>query len=345
MPKKKILLIATGGTFASINTANGLKPGFDVQELLKFFPEAQNIADIDGFQLCNFDSTNLHPQHWTKMAQAIADNYDSYDGFIISHGTDTMQYSAAALSFALKDLSKPVVFTGSVYCLEDDGSDAKMNFTDSVQVAASDLVKEVCICFHHDIIKGTRARKVTNEATKITNEKMGVYSSINLHLVGSIDVGKIIGHKIYFTKNQLSQKKSLKVFSKYDLNIGYIKLYPGLESDILDAFKNKKAIVIEAFGPGNIPFNYGSWLEKIKELTLNGVSIFITTQNPFGAVDMNKYEVGQKALNAGAIQCYDMIPETVLVKLMWIFGNFPDLSQKEVKKLFLKNLCGEISDL
>ena len=342
MTKKKILLIATGGTFASISTSNGLKPGFNVEELLKFFPEAKEIADIDGIQLCNLDSTNVHPKHWTDMAKTIAENYDKYDGFIISHGTDTMQYSSAALSFALKDILKPVVFTGSVYSIEEPGSDAKMNFVDSVRVASSDLVKEVCVCFHHDIIKGTRARKVTNEATKITNEKMGVYSSINLHLVGSVDIGKIIGNKIYFSKNNYPQNSSIELLPNFNLDIGHIKFYPGLEGNILDMYKNKKAIVIEALGPGNIPFDYSNWLEKIKKFTEDGISIFVTTQNPFGEVDMEKYEVGQKAMNAGATPCYDMIPETALVKLMWILGNYPNYNADQIKKLFLKNICGEI---
>lgn len=344
MKKKKILLIATGGTFASVKTDNGLRPGFKIEELLDFFPESKEIADIDCLQLCNLDSTNIHPKYWTDMAKTVANNYDKYDGFIITHGTDTMQYSSSALSFALKGVLKPVVFTGSVYSIDDPRSDAKINFIDSVRVASSDLIKEVCVCFHNNIIKGTRVRKVTNEATKITNEKIGVYSSVNLHLIGSVDLGKIIGNKIYFIKNGYPKNSKFELLPKFDLNVGFVKIYPGISSDILDSCKNKKAVIIEAFGPGNIPFKYSNWLKKIQELTENGILIFITTQNPFGEVDMEKYEVGQQAINAGAISCYDMVPETVLVKLMWIFGNFPNYNSKQVKKLFLTNICGEISN-
>ena len=345
MQKKKILLIATWWTFASIKTNNGLKPNFKIKELLKFFPESAKIADIDCIQLCNLDSTNLHPDHWTQMADMIAKNYNDYDGFVVTHWTDTMQYSAAALSFALKGLLKPVIFTWSVLWIEEHGTDAKINFIDSIRVASSDLVKEVAICFHHDIIKGTRARKVTNEATKITNEKMGIYSSINLHLIGNVVLWKIISNKIYFTKNTYPKHSELLLLPKFNNNIWLIKLYPWIGSDVLNCYKSNKAIVIEAFGPGNIPFKYSWWIDKIKELVKNQTMVFITTQNSFGEVDMKKYEVWQKAEKAWAIPCYDMIPETVIIKLMWIFGNFPSYNKAQVKKLFLTNICWEISNI
>ena len=343
--KKKVLLIATWWTFASVETEDGLKPWFRIEELLDLFPESKEIADIECIQLCNLDSTNLHPTYWTKIANLVYDNYDKYDGFIVSHGTDTMQYSSSALSFALKWILKPVVLTGSVFSIEETWSDARMNFIDSVRVASSNLVKEVCVCFHNCIIKWTRARKVTNEATKITNEKIWVYSSINLHLIWNIDLWKIIGNKIYFTKNWYPKDSKLECLSEFDLNIGYIKIYPWVDSSILDDNKNKKAVIIEAFWPWNIPFEYSNWLGKIKELTTSGTMIFVATQNPFGEVDMDKYEVGQKAKKAGAISCYDMIPETAIVKLMWIFGNFPEYDSKQVKDLFLTNISGEITNI
>jgi L-asparaginase len=341
MPKKKILLIAMGGTFASINTPDGLKPGFNADKLLSSFTEAKKLADIDSLQISNLDSTNIHPKHWTIMTKAVADNYDKYDGFVISHGTDTMHYSSAALSFALKGIQKPVVLTGSALSIQEPESDAEMNFIDAVRVASSDLVKEVCICFHHNIIKGTRGRKITNEATKITNEQLSVFSSINLPLIGTISENKIIKNKDYAARAQ-SKNSHLEIFPKFDLSVGHIKLFPGLEASILDNFKNKKTVVLEAFAPGNIPFDYSNWLEKIRELTKKEMLVFVTTQCPFGEVNMKLYEVGQKAMNAGAIPCHDMTPETALVKLMWILGNFPKHKPKQIKNLFLKNICGEL---
>ena len=340
--KKKILFIGTGGTIASVASEDGLQPGFLAEELLDFFPEAVEMADITAMQLCSFDSTNLHPDHWKQMAQAVLKNYHTYDGFVIGHGTDTISYSASALSFALQGLSKPVVFTGSVLPLGAPKSDAKQNFTDSVRVASSDLVQEVCVCFHQEIIHGTRARKITNEATKITNEKMGVYASINLHLAGTIDVGRVVGKKIHFTEKPKQKNSVLECLDQFDKSVGLIKLFPGLEATILKKFSDKKAIIIEAFGPGNIPFAYGDWLPQIEALTQKEVLVVVTTQNPFGEVDMEKYEVGQKALSVGAIPAHDMITETALVKCMWILGNYSESSFAEKKALFLKNVCGEI---
>lgn len=344
MRKKKILFLATGGTISSSKEFEHLRPKFSASDLLSFFPEAEDLADVEVLDLLHLDSTNVHPEHWTLMAQTIFERYDRYDGFIIGHGTDTISYSSSALSYALKGLLKPIVFTGSVLPLDHPESDAKTNFLNSVQVAASTLVKEVCICFNHKIIKGTRARKITNEETRMTNHDFGVYSSINFHLIGSLDLGQVAGNKIYFTKNGYPKESTLELLPQFDPNIGLIKIFPGIESDVLCYYESKKAVVIEAFGPGNVPYNYSHWLEKIAELTEKGIPVCITTQNPFGEVDMSMYEVGQRASQAGAISCRDMITEAALVKLMWIFGNYPNASYEEVKKLFLTNMCGEIRE-
>lgn len=337
--KKKILFISTGGTFASIETKQGIKPNFSSEELLDFFPESKKIADIEVLQVCNLDSTNIHPKYWKKIAQVVTKNYEKYDGFIVSHGTDTMEYSASAISFALQNISKPVVFTGSAYPIGHPKADSKINFMDSLRVATNDAIKEVCVCFHKEIIKGTRAKKITNEATKIVHAKVDVFTSINANFIGIIKANKIILDKSF--KNNCLKKTKLKVLPLFDSKIGYIKMYPGLDSSIMNSFKNKKVIIIETFGPGSIPFDYSHWLEKIKEFTKKDIAIFITTQAFFGEVDLKKYEVGQRAMNQGAISCYDMTPSTVIVKLMWILGNYPKYNSKQIKKLFLKNLCGE----
>lgn len=338
MSRKKLLFIATGGTFASVKTSHGLKPGFDVKQLLEKVPETKEIADIDGIQLFNIDSTNIHPTHWTKIAQAIQQNYEQVDGFVVSHGTDTMHYTAAALSFALQGNTKPVVLTGAVNTFDEEHSDAPGNFTDSVRVAENDQMSGVCICFHHSIIPGTRARKFLNESTRIVKDGLDVFESINAHPVGSV-----INNEIILSDSQtLLSNTHFEFLPLFDPNIAHIKLFPGVDSEILKSLSQKRAVVIEGFGPGNIPFEYGGWLEEIKRLTKNGITIIVSTQNSFGETDMERYEVGQKALESGAIPSYDMIPETALVKLMWIFGNYPDATLPEVKELFLKNTCGEI---
>ena len=345
--KKKILVIGTGGTIASIKTKEGLKPAYKTDSLLSLFPEANEMAETNGMELFNLDSTNMQPKHWSEMAEKIKEQYDNFDGFVITHGTDTMHYTAVALSFMLKNLNKPVILTGSVKTIGKN-SDAKQNFLDSI-LAASSNINEVCIVFHEKIIKGSRAKKVTNEATKIAKNGMGVFTSINHHFVGKF-IGKVEG--IYDRKIVLNKKykiingrnkKRLQVLSGLDANIGFLKIYPGFNSKILDKFTNFNCVILEAFGPGNLPFSGNSILEKIKELNDNGIPVFVTTQNPFGEVDMSLYEVGTKAMKAGAIPCNDMTSEAVIVKAMWLFGNFKNDANK-IKKLMLKNFVGEIRD-
>ena len=343
--KKKILVIGTGGTIASIKTKDGLKPAYKTDDLLSLFPEANKIAEISGMELFNLDSTNIQSKHWSKMAEKIEEQYDNFNGFVITHGTDTMHYTATALSLMLQNLNKPVILTGSVKTIGKN-SDAKQNFLDSI-LAASSNINEVCIVFHEKIIKGSRAKKVTNEATKIAKNGIGVFTSINYHFVGEF-IGKVEGiydrrivlnRKYKVTGNQ--NKKRLQVLSELDTNIGFLKIYPSFNPKILDKFINFNCVILEAFGPGNLPFLDNSILKKIKELNNKNVLVFVTTQNPFGEVDMNLYEVGVKAMKAGAIPCNDMTSEAVIVKAMWLFGNFKNDANK-IKKLMLKNFVGEV---
>ncbi len=343
--KKKILIIGTGGTIAAVQTKKGLSPAYKTEEIIAFFPEVKQIADIEGKQLFNLDSTNMQPHHWSEIAKEIERQYEKYDGFVITHGTDTMQYTAAALSFMLQNLGKPVVLTGSVKAI-GEGSDAKQNFIDSVIVACSEI-REVCIVFHGKIIKGCKARKITNESTKVKNEQLDVYSSINHHLLGEL-IGKLEENhtrKIVLDKNYKMNGGgigSLKVMPKIDSeDIILMKIYPGFRAEILDKLSDFKCIILEAFGHGNIPFMENSLVEKIEHIINENRNVFITTQNPFGEVDMTLYEVGQKAMKAGAIPCNDMTSETAIVKLMWIMGNFGK-DNKTIKELMLKNFVGEI---
>ena len=347
MKKKKILVIGTGGTIASIKTKEGLRPAYKTEELLSFFPEADEIAKVEGMELFNLDSTNIQPYHWSEMAIEIERRYDDFDGFVITHGTDTMHYTATALSFMLQNLNKPLVLTGSVKAIGKE-SDAKQNFLDSILVATSNI-NEVCIVFHGKIIKGNRAKKVTNEATKIAENGMSVFTSINCHLVGEF-IGKIEGiydRKISINKNHKvvnsKEKRKLKILAKLNTNICFLKIYPGFDSKILDKFTNFSCVILEAFGPGNLPFSGSSILKKIEELSDKDVPVFITTQNPFGEVDMSLYEVGKRTMKAGAVPCNDMTSEAVIVKAMWLLGNFKKDANK-IKRLMLKNFVGEIRE-
>lgn len=272
--KKRILVIGTGGTIASVKTKDGLRPALKTDELLPFFPKSAEIAHIEGKMLFNLDSTNIQPHHWSEIAREIERQYDKYDGFVITHGTDTMQYTSAALSFMLQNISKPVVLTGSVKATTEKGSDAKQNFIDSIIVANSQI-NGISIVFHGKIIKGYNARKITNEATKSTNEGLDVYSSINNHILGEL-IGKLEDNskrKIILERGYLDiqqNQKGLKVLSQIDDsgNILLLKIYPGFRPAMLDKMSASiKCIIIEAFGPGNIPFIENSLIEKIEEFT------------------------------------------------------------------------------
>lgn len=344
--KKRILIIGTGGTIASIKTKQGLRPAYRTRELISFFPEVKEFAETFGIMLFNLDSTNIQPKHWSILAEEIKKQYERYDGFVITHGTDTMHYTGSALSLMLQDLHKTVVLTGSVKAI-GEGNDAKQNFIDSVLVASSN-VNEVCIVFHGRIIRGSRARKITNEATKIAADSLGVYSSINCHLIGEF-IGSIEGvydRKVVFNKAYKNTRsvnnRKLKVFSKINCSVALVKIHPGFDPEILTNLRNKKCIIVEAFGPGNVPFTDSFLLQKIEALVSSGVSVFITTQNPFGEVDMTLYEVGQKAMRAGAVSCFDMTTETAVVKAMWILGNFGSDPDK-IKRSMVKDFSGEIN--
>ncbi|MFA4993748.1 MAG: asparaginase [Bdellovibrionales bacterium] len=339
--RKKILFIATGGTFSAVHTDEGLKPFFDPEQLIAMFPESSKLADISGVQLCHLDSTNVHPKDWTKMAEFLGAHYDEADGFIIGHGTDTLAQTAAALSYAVQGSRKPIVLTGSVLSTDSPNSDARQNFLDSVVVAVDGTVKDVCICFHGNILKGTHARKITNEATKFTNEELKVYSTVNVPTIGSVKNAFVLKNAAYRECKSTTKSGRLEIFAKFDPRVGLIKLFPGIESRILNFYKDTRAIVIEAFGPGNIPFTYSNWLEDIQRTVAANIPVFVTTQVPFGEVDMNLYEVGFKAKQAGAISCEDMTIESVTAKLMWILGNFPDISGTQIAAKFNEDVAGE----
>jgi L-asparaginase len=224
-PMKKILFIATGGTFASGKSQNGLRPKFSAEQLLKFFPAAREIAEISAVQIFNLDSTNVGPENWEKIAATIFENYEKFDGFVVAHGTDTMHFSAAAAAFALQNLQKPVVFTGSVLSPENPNSDAERNFIDSLLVARAGDVREVCICFGGEILHGVNSRKVFNGSTKFRPENLHIFEN-----VGALNLGKIADEKVKINfQNSPRENLPLKIFEKFaPEEIAILKIFPGL---------------------------------------------------------------------------------------------------------------------
>jgi L-asparaginase len=321
--KKNILLIATGGTIASKKTDEGLAPQITSEELLGFVPEIKDYCNVDTMQLLNIDSTNIQPEHWVLMTEAIEKNYDKYDGFVISHGTDTMSYTSAALSYLIQNLDKPVIITGAQKPINVDITDAKKNLLDSFRFATEKDVSGVYLVFDGKAIVGTRARKIKSKS-------YSAFESINFPVAAIIDDNRI-------TKYIRNEKYTDKVqfYKNIYPSIFLLKLVPGMEPDVLDYIGEKyEGVVIESYGVGGLPFqDKRNFLEKLGALTENGKIIVIATQVMFEGSDMGIYEVGVKALKKyNVLQAYDMTIEAAITKLMWIMAQTKEI--EEVKKMF-----------
>lgn len=321
--KKNILFIATGGTIASSKTEDGLAPQITSEELLGYVPEIKEFCNVTALQLLNIDSTNIQPEYWVLMTEAIEKNYHDYDGFVISHGTDTMAYTSAALSYLIQNLDKPVVITGSQKPINADITDAKKNMLDSFRFAAEDGVRGVYLIFDGKAIVGTRARKVKSKS-------YSAFESINFPVAAIIDDYRITR---YIRNDKFTE--SVKFYKDIFPSIFLLKLAPGMEPDVLDYIGEKyEGVVIESYGVGGIPFqNKRNFLDKLGALTEKGKIIVIATQVMFEGSDMGIYEVGVKALKRyNVLQAYDMTIEAAITKLMWIMAQTKDY--EKVKKMF-----------
>ncbi|MEA5096338.1 MAG: asparaginase [Sedimentibacter saalensis] len=320
--KKNILLIATGGTIASKKTEEGLAPGITSEELLSYVPEIKEFCNVDTIQLLNIDSTNIQPEYWVLMTEAIEKNYDKYDGFVISHGTDTMSYTSAALSYLIQNPDKPIVVTGSQKPINADITDAKKNLLDSFRFAAEKGVKGVYLVFDGKAIVGTRARKVKSKS-------YSAFESINFPVAAIIDDTRITR---YIRSEH--ENGTVKFYKSIYPSIFLLKLVPGMEPDVLDYIGEKyEGVVIESYGVGGLPFlDKRNFLEKLGDLTEKGKIVVVATQVMFEGSDMGVYEVGVRALKQfNVLQAYDMTIEAAITKLMWIMAqtkDFDDVKEK-----------------
>lgn len=328
---KNILLIATGGTIASKKTDEGLAPQITSEELLEYVPEIKEFCNVHALQILNIDSTNIQPEHWVLMTEAIEKNYDKYDGFVISHGTDTMSYTSAALSYLIQNLNKPVIVTGAQKPINVDITDAKKNLLDSFRFAAEKDVAGVYLVFDGKAIVGTRARKVKSKS-------YSAFESINFPVAAIIDDARITK---YIRNDKMTSP--VKFYKNIFPSIFLLKLAPGMEPDVLTYIGEKyEGIVIESYGVGGLPFqDKRNFLEKLGQLTESGKIIVIATQVMFEGSDMGIYEVGVKALKKyNVLQAYDMTIEAAITKLMWIMAQTKDFN--EVKEMFYTKINEDI---
>lgn len=318
---KKILMITTGGTIASIPSNNGLIPKISGKDIISLMPELKNICTIDTLELLNIDSSNISKKHYILMLDTLEKNYDNYDGFVITHGTDTMAYSSSMLACAIENLSKPVVFTGSQLPLKAKATDAYRNLYDAF-LAASDNVYGVFLAFNGDIHYGDSVKKVYSE-------NFTGFLSINNKTAGKSDNNKIIWNKLYKNHNikpVFNKNISEKVF--------VLKMIPSLKPDIIDVLINMgyKGIIIEGYGAGGVPTAdcENNFIPALQKAIKQDVAIVCATQCLYDGVHLDKYPMGIMAEKYGAISCKNITLEKALAKLM--IGLGANMGLKELKE-------------
>ena len=336
----KILLISTGGTITMVRDAvSGALVPADMKTFRAFIPElfeSEIKVDIQAFSPL-IDSSDIGPASWTQIAQMVYDHYDEYDGFVILHGTDTMSYSASALSFMLENLGKPVVFTGSQLPVGVLRSDAKENLLTSIEIAAAKdeegnaIVPEVTIYFEDQLYRA-------NRTTKRNAEHFSAFNSYNYPALAKAGVHITYQpHLVHYSDPNLP----LTLHTSFDTNVAVLKLFPGIQPAIVRALlrtRGLKGVVLETFGAGNAPSD--KWLyRELKAAVDRGIIIVNKTQCNTGSVEMGLYAVSLNLMKAGVLSGYDITTEALLTKMMLLLGEMPERAHE----LLQKDLCGEMT--
>ena len=327
---KKILMLGTGGTIASEMTPEGLTPELTPAQLLRYVPAISALGDVDCLSLFSLDSTNITPQHWLATARAIREHYDAYDGFVISHGTDTMAYTAAALSYLVQGAEKPIVLTGAQKPINYDSTDSKLNLTDAFVCAASGRIAGVHIVFSGRVILGTRARKTCSKS-------FAAFSSINYP-----DVGILLDHRLVRYIPPLSLNRPL-FYDRLDEKVALVKMAPGMDPEVLDYLLSRNdALIMECFGVGGLPaYEDKRLLRIVEQHTAAGKFVVVTTQVQNEGSDLSVYSVGHGLKqNRCVLEGYDMTTEALYAKMMWILGRTKEPA--EVARLFYTPVAHDI---
>ena len=306
---KRILMLGTGGTIACVPSADGLVPALDGPAMIRLVPELEEVCAIETKQILNLDSSNLSPEHWQIIAKAIAANYENYDGFVITHGTDTMAYTAAALSQMLHNCQKPVVLTGAQLPIQVEGSDAPNNIYHAFLAATSPL-KGVALVFGDLVIHGAHAKK-------LYTQDFNGFASINREPLATISHNHLFWQKGALQGGGYGEGE-FSINTQLETKIAVVKIIPGATPDILDYYVKKgyKGLIIEGFGAGGVPNGDNNWLPKLEQVLKQGLQVVCTTQCLYDGVHLDTYPMGILAERLGARSAGLDTIETALIKLM-----------------------------
>lgn len=338
-PKSKVLIVYTGGTFGMAYDKDGVLIPFDFSLILEHLPTLKNLAlELTVISFENpIDSSNMEPQHWQVLAGIIYDNYDAHNGFVVLHGTDTMAYTASALSFMLEGLSKPVIFTGAQLPIAEPRSDARENLITALELASAKadgkpIVPEVCIYFDYELLRGNRSKKV--ESMQFDAFDSGNYPPL-------AKAGVKIDYN--FSVIRPHQQNTLTLRSGIDPNISILKLFPGITSSTIEAIlqtSGLKAVILETYGSGNAPTS-PSLIDSIKRAVDRGIIVLNISQCSGGMVTQGRYETSRYLQKIGVIGGADMTTEAAVTKLMLLLGEY---GAEKTRHLISVSLAGELSD-
>lgn len=339
---RSVLLIYTGGTIGMIkNEETGVLESFNFSHLLKHVPELRRFnCDISTYQFKPpIDSSDMTPSNWKKLAEIINDNYSQFDGFVILHGTDTMSFTASALSFMLENLAKPVILTGSQLPIGMLRTDGKENLITAIEIAAASrpdgraLISEVCILFENSLMRG-------NRTTKINAENFNAFRSYNFPILAHAGIHLKYEEHLFLRPDY---SRPMKPHFLLDSNIIILTLFPGISEKIMTSIFHApglRAVVLKTFGSGNAPQK--TWfIRLLHEAKEKGIIVVNITQCLTGVVEMERYETGRQLLSAGVICGYDSTLESAATKLMFLLGH--GMSVSEIRKQMNTDIAGEIT--
>lgn len=333
----RVCLITTGGTIASIYdpATKALRPGLSVDALLERLPKGFGNVEVTKRELFELDSANAQPHHWQEIAatiKGISEEIDDLSGVVVTHGTDTMTYSSAAISFMIQDFGKPIVFTGAQISAAVPWSDGPRNLLDAIRVAAFGDLGETCVVFNGEIHRATRTKKVRVNS-------YDAFDSMDPSPIG------ILARDIVLYDRRKRRNHSLlpRFDTRLDDRVFLLKVFPGMPPQILSRIvaMGYHGIVIEGYGSGNVPTNENALTGNILQAVDQGCTVVISSQCAFGQADLSIYEVGRAAMEVGAISAFDMTSEAALVKLAWILGHTRD--EDRVKEMMAINYADEMS--